>query len=140
MFANCKSLERCFMNSLDFNNVTNMRGAFNTCSNIKTIYTPTFTSKVTDVYGLFNRCSILYTINLSDSDTSGVTNFGYMFFDCKELVNINGTIDMKSCTDYTNMFYNCSKLRGVKIKNPPVGISNISGIGGLAAGKYEIVS
>ena len=93
------------MNLLDFSNVTNMKNTFNGCTNIRIIYTPTFTSKVTDVYGLFNGCSTLYRVNLSDSDTSGVSNFGYMFYNCKTLSNINGTIDMKSCTDYTNMFY-----------------------------------
>ena len=137
MFANCKSLGRyIFMNLLDFSNVTNMRNTFSECSSIKIIYTPTFTSKVTDVYGLFNGCSTLYRVNLSDSDTSGVSNFGYMFYNCKTLSNINGTIDMKSCTDYTNMFYGCGKLRNVKIKNPPSGFNG----GGLSSSQYTIVS
>ena len=47
---------------------------------------------------------------------------------------------MKSCTSCNNMFHNCPNLTGVKIKNPPSGITATSGIGGLAAGKYEIVS
>lgn len=63
-----------------------------------------------------------------------------MFYGDKYLTKITGTIDMKSCTSYDNMFYNCSKLRGVQIKNPPPGVTVTSGIGGLAAGKYEIVS
>ena len=47
---------------------------------------------------------------------------------------------MKSCISYDDMFYHCTKLTGVKIKNPPSGITATSGIGGLDAGKYEIVS
>ena len=47
---------------------------------------------------------------------------------------------MKSCTKHDGMFMACPKLTGVKIKNPPSGITATSGIGGLAAGKYEIVS
>ena len=39
-----------------------------------------------------------------------------MFFDCKELVNINGTIDMKSCTSYSNMFAGCTNLTAVKLR------------------------
>ena len=47
---------------------------------------------------------------------------------------------MKSCNSHINMFFGCTKLAGVKIKNPPSGITATSGIGGLTAGKYEIVS
>lgn len=47
---------------------------------------------------------------------------------------------MKSCTSYDGMFRYCDKLTGVKIKNPPSGITATSGIGELKAGKYEIVS
>ena len=50
-----------------------------------------------------------------------------MFYNCSNLVTIEGIIDMKSCTDYgtidsdgdSRMFAKCSKLKGVKIKNPP---------------------
>ena len=38
------------------------------------------------------------------------------------------------------MFWNCPKLNGVKIKNPASAITAAYGIGGLAAGKYTIVS
>ena len=63
-----------------------------------------------------------------------------MFNSCYALRTIKGVIDMKSCISYYNMFYGCNKLTGVKIKNPPSGITATSGIGGLEAGKYEIVS
>ena len=43
---------------------------------------------------------------------------------------------MKSCSDYGYMFYNCPKLKGVKIKNPP---SEFSGAG-LYTSQYTIVS
>ena len=91
---------------------------------------------------MFDDCTALTTLDLSNWDTSKVTDMRYMFYDCTSLTTIKGVIDMKSCASYNcnKMFYNCPKLTGVKIKNPPSGITATSGIGGLAAGKYEIVS
>ena len=89
---------------------------------------------------MFNHCESLTTLDVSNWDTSKVTNMRYMFGWCYELTTIKGIIDMKSCTSYDGMFHNCPNLTGVKIKNPPSGITSTSGIGGLKAGKYTIVS
>ena len=89
---------------------------------------------------MFQSCSALTTLDISNWDTSKVTDMSIMFSSCRSLTTIKGIIDMKSCTSYDDMFYGCYKLTGVKIKNPPSGITATSGIGGLAAGKYEIVS
>lgn len=98
------------------------------------------TSKVIDMSGIFSGCSNLSSLNVSTWNTSKVTSMDSMFFDCKNLTTIKGIIDMSSCTNYKDMFYDCPNLTGVKIKNPPSGIDATTGIGGLAAGKYEIVS
>ena len=89
---------------------------------------------------MFNDCNKLKTLDISNWDTSKVTDMSYMFSWCRELTTIKGIIDMKSCTSYNGIFLACANLTGVKIKNPPSGITATSGIGGLAAGKYEIVS
>ena len=44
---------------------------------------------------------------------------------------------MKSCTDYKGMFAHCSKLKGVKIKNPPPDFESKTG---LSSSQYTIVS
>ena len=98
------------------------------------------TSNVTDMMFMFNDCNSLTTLDLSNWDTSNVIDMSYMFAWCYELTTIKGIIDMKSCTKYDGMFLACHKLTGVKIKNPPSGIAAASDIGGLAAGKYTIVS
>lgn len=60
-----------------------------------------------------------------------------MFINCSSLTTIKGIIDMNSCTKlYYNMFENCSKLTGVKIKNPPAGFDGA----GLSSSQYTIVS
>ena len=98
------------------------------------------TSKITDMGGMFCDFNFLKTLDASNWDTSKVTDMSYMFEDCNVLTTIKGVIDMKSCILYDHMFDGCDNLIGVKIKNPPSGITATSGIGGLAAGKYEIVS
>ena len=98
------------------------------------------TSNVTNMYAMFNDCNSLTTLDVSNWDTSNVTDMRHMFAGCTLLTTIKGVIDMKSCTSYDSMFDGCYNLSGVKIKNPPSGITATSGIGGLKAGKYEIVS
>jgi len=63
---------------------------------------------------------------------------GGMFQNCSSLTTITGIIDMKSCTNYNNMFYNCNKLTVIKLKNVPSGFDASNA--GLKAGQYTIVS
>ena len=76
-------------------------------------------------------------LDISNWDTSKVTDMRLMFYDCTNLTTIIGIIDMKSC-DYYDMFTNCDKLTGVKLKNVPSGFN--ASEAGLKAGQYTIVS
>ena len=121
--------------------VTDMDSMFYNCKALTTLDVSNWnTSNVTNMYGMFHDCESLTTLNLSKWDTSKVTVMDRMFYRCSTLTTIKGVIDMKSCSSHINMFFGCTKLTGVKIKNPPPGVTATSGIGGLAAGKYEIVS
>ena len=118
-----------------------MGNMFNYCNSLTTLDVSNWdTSKVTKTEYMFSNCKALTTLDISNWDTSKVTTMQVMFEYCSSLTTIKGVIDMKSCNSYNYMFNGCTKLRGVKIKNPPSGITATSGIGGLAAGKYEIVS
>ena len=137
----CFALTSIDTTGWDTSNITNMDGMFSSCNALTTLDVSKWdTSKVTDMSYMFWHCNALTTLDISNWDTSKVGSMQYMFNRCYALTKITGIIDMKSCTSYDNMFYNCTKLTGVKIKNPPSGITATSGIGGLAAGKYEIVS
>ena len=140
----CKKLTSIDTTGWDTSNITSMNSMFSSCNSLTTLDVSKFnTSKVTDMSYMFSDCRELTTLDISNWDTSNVTNMDNMFsvyFREMKLTTITGVIDMKSCTSYNNMFHNCPNLTGVKIKNPPSGITATSGIGGLAAGKYEIVS
>lgn len=94
------------------------------------------TTNVTNMSGMCYQCNNLTSIDLSNCDTSHVTNMRYMFYECNALATVKGVIDMKSCKFSDYMFRNCNKLTGVKIKNPPAGFDG----SGLSSSQYTIVS
>lgn len=66
-----------------------------------------------------------------------VTNMSCMFWGCTNLTTIKGIINMKSCEYCVDMFKDCHKLKGVKIKNPPANFEERSK---LRPSQYTIVS
>ena len=152
MFSDCKSLTSLDASKWDTSKVTNMNGMFGECYNLTNLDVSKWnTSNVTNMVQMFNRCDKLTTIDISNWDTSKVKYFG-MMFNNPNLTTIKGVIDMKSAdktfwnTDAVDlskrdtnqrMFEKCTKLRGVKIKNPPADFETYSG---LNSSQYTIVS
>ena len=165
MFGACRSLTTLNVSNFNTSNVTNMSNMFNLCSSLTPLDVSNFnTSKVTDMHRMFCSCRSLTTLDVSNFNTSNVTDMSSMFWDCNKLTSldvskwdtsnvtnmggmfcycinlttITGIIDMKSCTNYNDMFRNCDKLTGVKLKNVPSGFNASNA--GLKAGQYTIVS
>ena len=152
MFSDCNSLISLDVSKWDTSNITSMNAMFGNCYNLTSLDVSNWnTSKVTDMVQMFNRCDKLTTIDISNWDTSKVKYFG-MMFNNPNLITIKGVIDMKSAdktfwnTDAVDlskrdtnqkMFEKCTKLRGVKIKNPPADFETYSG---LNSSQYTIVS
>ena len=162
MFWCCESL--LSVPSLDTSNVTDMNGMFMSCWKIKTI--PQFdTSNVTDMSNMFTYCSSLQTVPYMD--TSKVKSFSDicitpsntweingMFYGDYSLTSIPWEIDMSSIptgtvtkytdtstftfTPYENMFYGCSSLSNVKLKNVPPDF-DVSKLG-ISSSKVTIIS
>ena len=138
MFSDCPILTSIDLSNFNTSNVTIMSGMFVWCSNLASINLSNFdTSKVIDMTSMFDGCSNLTTLDLSSFDTSNVKDMYAMFYDCSNLTTIKGVIDMKSCVDCKIMFRYCSKLKNVKIKNPPLDFERYSG---LSSSQYTIVS
>ena len=65
---------------------TNTSGMFNACSSLTTLDVSNFnTSNVTDMSSMFADCQSLTTLNLSNFNTSNVTDMQWMFFRCSNL-------------------------------------------------------
>ena len=120
MLYGCRALTSVDTTGWDTSNVTNMRNMFWNCNALTNLDVSKFnTSNVYNMYYMFYGCNSLTTLDISNWDTSNVGDMSYMFDYCNSLTTIKGVIDMKYCTSYDNMFYNCTKLTGVKIKNLP---------------------
>ena len=145
MFVSCNNLQSIPKLNIDTSQCTSMNSMFYLCQALISLNLSNFnTSKVTDMSNMFNGCSSLTTLDLSSFDTSNVIDMYGMFGNCYSLEHIEGVIDMKSCTNYYDMFYNCTKLSGLKIKNPPQAYydnkTQFESDIGLTSDQYEIVS
>ena len=69
------------------------------------------TSHVTNMSDMFSCCSNLKYLNLDNIDTSNVTNMNQTFYACPNLKSINlQSFNTSNVTDMMNMFFHCSSL------------------------------
>ena len=69
------------------------------------------TSKMTDMSWMFDNCLNLTTLDLSNFDTSNVTNMSYMFSKCQSLTSLDlSNFNTSKVTDMSYMFSYCSRL------------------------------
>ena len=137
MFHQCSSLTSLDLSSFDTSNVTDMSFMLSGCSKLTSLDLSNFnTSNVRDMGLMFSKCTSLTSLDVTNFDTSNVENMLSIFDGCSNLTTIKGVIDMKSCKRYSDMFMNCTKLKGVKIKNPPDKFEKYSR---LSKSQYTIV-
>ena len=76
------------------------------------------TSKVTNMSFMFSGMSHLTTLDLSNFDTSQVTNMNNMFSGMSNLTTLNlSNFDTSQVTNMSNMFYNMSSLTTLDLSN-----------------------
>ncbi len=74
------------------------------------------TSNVTDMSSMFKRCYKVKSINVSGFDTSNVTNMSSMFDDCYELTSLDlSGFDTSNVTDMSCMFDGCFVLTSLDL-------------------------
>ena len=141
MFQGCHNLTSLDISNFNTSNVRDMSIMFYGCSSLTSLDLSSFdTSNVTEMMGMFYDCSSLTTLDLSSFDTSNVITMWRMFCNCYNLTTIKGVIDMKSCTGYMNIFNNCTKLSGIKIKNPPADTGWWKKAGFQSESQFTVVS
>ena len=99
---------------------TSMRSWFSGCSKLTTIsnLSNLNSSKVTNMSYLFNGCSALTSLNVSNLNTSEVTTFSSMFNGCSSLTSLDvSKLNSSKVTDMSSMFYGCSKLTSLTLTN-----------------------
>ena len=121
MFQNCSSLTSLNVSNFDTSNVTDMSYMFNACSKLTTLDLSNWdTSNVTNMNYMFNGCSNLTSLNgVEDLVKNNVTNLNAMFHCCTSLETIDvSNWDTSSVTDMRQTFCECKSLTTITgIKN-----------------------
>ena len=75
-------------------------------------------SNVTNMSNMFYSCGKLTSLDLSNFDTSSVTNMGYMFSNCSKLTSLDlSNFNTSNVTDMSNMFNNCYALSSLDLSS-----------------------
>ena len=92
---------------------------FGDCAKLTSLDVSNFnTSKVTDMSYMFYDCTKLTSLDVSNFNTSKVTNMSYMFYDCTSLTSLDlSSFDTSKVTNMGYMFYNCTKLTSLDLSS-----------------------
>ena len=95
------------------------------------------TSSVTNMSGMFSDCNSLTELNLSNFDTSKVTDMSYMFRNCRGLTELNiSNFDTSRVTDMGVMFAYCNSLTELNISN--FDTSNVTNMSSMFSDCYGL--
>ena len=126
LFTWAESLTSLDLSSFDTSNVTSMGRMFSGCKKLTSIiFGDDFdTSKVVDMggksadNGMFANCRSLVSLDLSNFDTSNVTDMGQMFYNCSSLTSLDiSNFDTANVINMSDMFYDCSRLASLDMRN-----------------------
>ena len=72
---------------------------------------------------MFGGCYNLISIDISNFDSTNVTDMSYMFSDCHKLetIELGDNFDTSNVTDFRGMFQNCYSLKSLNLSNLKVG-------------------
>ena len=120
-FEDCSKIISLDLSNLNSSNVNNMKNMFAGCINLEEIkgINQLITKKVTTMEGIFSKCIKIEYLNLSNFDTSEVTNMSFMFNECKKLKEIKGINNFitNKVTKMDAMFQECYELERLDLSN-----------------------
>ena len=118
MFSKCHKLKEIKgLEKLNTSNALNMSKMFQACKELQYLDLSNFdTSKVTNMYYIFGGCNKLKVIKgLENLNTSNVTNMYDMFGTCYELESLDlSNFDTSKVNNMSLMFDECIKLKEIK--------------------------
>ena len=106
---------------------TRMRGLFFEDYTVTSLDVSQFdTSNITDFYAVFLNCKSLTSLNLSNWNTSKATGMNYMFYSNRSLTSLDlSNFDVSNVTNFTSMFGLMSEVRTLDLSNWHLG-SNVT--------------
>lgn len=120
MFSGCTALENIELSNWNVENGENFNAMFQNCTSIKSLNLEdwNYRSEATCYY-MFGGCTQLETLgDIGVWNTDNITDFSYMFYNCKSLrnVNVKNWNTTKSKT-FANMFDGCIAIEELDITN-----------------------
>ncbi len=105
MFFDCRQITSLDLSRWNVSNVTVLSSGFGEMET---------NGRISSTSGCFEKCINLKTLNLSGWNTQKVTAMQNMFYGCNKLETIyaSDTFVTNQATTYSQMFYNCTALRG----------------------------
>ena len=115
---NLKKIKKVEFRNFNFP-LNNMKSMFYGCSSLKSInITNIDTSLVTDMSQIFFGCSSLESIDLSDFNTSSLINMSSMFNGCNSLKFLDiSSFNTSLVLDMSKLFYECNELTSIDLFN-----------------------
>ncbi|HAK1429120.1 TPA: BspA family leucine-rich repeat surface protein, partial [Listeria monocytogenes] len=115
---------------------------FSNCPNLGKLEVSNFdTSSVTDMRLMFQNCASLEALDVSNFDTSSVTNMSSMFLTCTSLEELDlSNFDTSSVNDMRLMFQNCTALKSLYLDNFTHAASSADMFTGTTSLSYLFVS
>ena len=119
-FYNCSSLTEVDLTKFSFSRLTNFYRAFYNCSSLVTITGINRACTINNVNSNFYNCSSLTALDLTNWDTSGITNdtaLNQAFYNCSSLISLDLSTWACAPTRCFYLFYGCTSLQTLDIRN-----------------------
>ena len=96
-----------------------MRSMFYNCKSLKSLNLSNIdTSRVTDMNSMFKNCLSLKNLDISSFKTLNVNNMDYLFSGCNSLETLNlSSFDTSNATSMMKLFYGCFSLVSLDLSN-----------------------
>ena len=121
MFNGCSELRYIDISSFDTSNLIDIQKMFCGCHNLKEIKGINLLNpnKATDINALFMDCYSIDYLDLSNFDTSNVTNMRALFSGCQKIKEIKGInrFNTKQVINMKSMFSQCYELEFLDLLN-----------------------
>ena len=140
MFSNCEKLEYLDLSTFDISRVNEIEFMFNECKSLKEIkgLSSFSKNKVNKINSMFENCYELECIDLSNFDTSEITDMSWAFNFCLKLKEIKGinNFNTSKVENMESMFKCCEKLEYLDLSN--FDTSNVSNMKAMFGGCHSL--
>ena len=120
LFYNCKLLKNIEIEYLNTKSCTNFSWMFSGCTALENIELSNWNVENGENFNaMFQNCTSIKSLNLEDWNYRSEATCYYMFGGCTQLETLGdiGVWNTDNITDFSYMFYNCKSLRNVNVKN-----------------------